>query len=501
MIEEQQGGRIFFSNRGRVLGGDDEIELSSVGIDIGSSTTHFIVSKIVLERLDSRYVVADRQALYHSDVLLTPFDTGGLISADRLKRFFEEEYRKAGIDPAANDTGALILTGVASRRANARAIGDIFAAQAGRMVAVSAGDSLETIMAAHGSGAVAHSIRTGETVMNVDMGGGTCKIAVCEAGRVVDRTAIDLGGRIIVFDEDRHIVRMEEAARWLASDLGLDLEIGKFVSPEDVRHVTARMADLLTRSMHPAEPGEDFAELLRLDPLTFGRPIDLITISGGVAEYVYDRESSRFGDIAPEFAESFVARLNETRARIGVPDEGIRATVVGASQYTSQVSGTTIFVVPDEVLPLRNVPVIAPSLPLANDDLRSGEIAEPIRNALALMELGNSDKAVALFVSWDGSASFARLSAFCEGVIEGLAPVLTNNRPVVLAGDGDIGGLIGIHLRDEMRISNPVVSIDGLDLKEFDYIDIGQILDSAGAVPVVIKSLLFPASAALGRRT
>ena len=57
---------------------------------------------------------------------------------------------------------------------------------------------------------------------------------------------------------------------------------------------------------------------------------------------------------------------------------------------------------------------------------------------------------------------------------------------------------MGIHLREEMQIDNPIVSVDGLELKEFDYIDIGAMLPASGAVPVVIKSLIFPASAAPG---
>jgi len=497
--EEQQGGRIFFSNRGRILGGDDEIELRSVGIDIGSSTTHFIVSKIVLERLDSRYIVAEREALYHSDILLTPFNDNNEIDAEKLKSFFDEQYRKSGIDASTIDTGALILTGVASRRANARAIGEVFAGQAGGLVAVSAGDSLETVMAAYGSGAIARSIRTGQVVVNVDIGGGTCKIAVCEDGRVVDRTAIDIGGRILVFDDDRRIIRMEEAARWLAADLGLELEIGSVINTDTVDRLANRMAQLVVDAIRPLPPGADLVELLRLDPITFSRPFNVVTISGGVSEYVYAREKQRFGDIAPDLAEAFVKRLKETGVTIELPDEGIRATVVGASQYTSQVSGTTIFVSPESVLPLRNIPVIAPPLPLTADELDSGAIAEIIRKTLTLMELDQREGPVALFVPWEGSASFARLRAFCTGVLEGMAPVLTEKRPIVLAGDGDLGGLIGIHLRDEMQVANAVVSIDGLELKEFDYIDIGAILESAGAVPVVIKSLLFPASAALGR--
>ena len=365
------------------------------------------------------------------------------------------------------------------------------------MVAVSAGDSLETVMAAFGSGAVGRSIRSGDTVMNVDIGGGTCKIAVCEEGRVLDRTAIDLGGRILVFDDDRRIVRMEETAHWMARDLGLDLEIGTTIDQATVDEIAARMAGLLVDALEPGIEGDDFHELLRLDPLRSRYNPDVVTISGGVAEYVYDREKKRFGDIAPELAAHFVASMRKAGYKLEAPAEGIRATVVGASQYTSQVSGTTIFVSPEDTLPLRNIPVVAPLLPL-DRDFAPEDIAGPIRHALSLMELSDHDGPVALFISWSGTASFARLQTFCRGALDGLAPLLAGNRPLVLAGDGDVGGLMGIHLREEMRIENPVISIDGLELKEFDYIDIGEILESAGAVPVVIKSLLFPASVAVG---
>jgi len=164
-----------------------------------------------------------------------------------------------------------------------------------------------------------------------------------------------------------------------------------------------------------------------------------------------------------------------------------------------QVSGSTIFVSPLDTLPLRNVPVIAPALPLDDDKLDPGAIGDAIRSALKRLDLGSGESPVALFVPWRGSATFRRLDDFCRGVGDGLGAVLARGHPIVLAGDGDVGGLIGIHYREEMRIKNPIVSIDGLELKEFDYIDIGAILDTSGAVPVVIKSLLFPASGGLGK--
>ena len=176
-------------------------------------------------------------------------------------------------------------------------------------------------------------------------------------------------------------------------------------------------------------------------------------------------------------------------------NEGIRATVIGASQYTTQVSGSTIYVSPLEALPLRNVPVIAPAFALDRDDIDSAAVAEAIKALLKRLDLGEADTPVAVFVPWRGSATFQRLDAFCQGVVDGLAAILADGHPLVLAGDGDVGGLMGIHLREEMQIENAIVSVDGLELKEFDYIDIGAMLPNSGAVPVVIKSLIFPAAA------
>src|SRR6516162_9943169 len=206
-MTEQMGGRIFFSNTGRTFGEEDELCVLSVGVDIGSSTSHLVFSRIVLERLDSRYVVTERESFFQSDILITPYAAEETIGAEALGAFIQRQYRDAKVDPEEIDAGALILTGVAVRRRNARRIGELFAAQAGKMVAVSAGDSLESVMAAYGSGAVARSIRNNAPLMNVDIGGGTAKIAVCAEGKVTDVTALDVGARLIVLDEAQRIVR------------------------------------------------------------------------------------------------------------------------------------------------------------------------------------------------------------------------------------------------------------------------------------------------------
>src|SRR5262249_18352771 len=150
-------------------------------------------------------------------------------------------------------------------------------------------------------------------------------------------------------------------------------------------------------------------------------------------------------------------------------------------------------------LPLRSVPAITPDLPLANEELSRDEIAAAIVASLKKLDLADGRLPVAMCYRWQGSATFQRLDDFCAGARGGLKAILGHGHPLVLVGDGDIGGLVGIHAHEEAKLANPIVSIDGINLKEFDFIDIGAMLPASGAVPVVIKSLVFPTTMALGK--
>jgi ethanolamine utilization protein EutA len=490
----------FFSGQIRTLDRELEITLTSVGVDIGSSTSHLVFSKIVMEQRDTVYVATKREVMRESEILLTPYTDVMTIDADALGHFIEEQYSQADISPDDIDTGALILTGNAVRRANARAIGELFADQAGKFVSVSAGDGLETTLVAYGSGAVELSGRENLIVMNVDIGGGTTKIAICKDGEIVDRTVIDVGARVICLDGDGRVSRVEDAGRRFADEAGVSLEVGETLSEDAIASIVESMSDRLFQAMGASQMDADTPSFLRMDPLANAINPDVLTFSGGVSEYLYEREGKSYGDLGPMLASAAKRRADDWGCTIRQPIEGIRATVVGASQYTIQLSGNTILVAPQDTLPLRNIPAITPNLELDAEGLDFEETAEAIRQALARLDLQKGRQPVAICYRWSGSATYQRLDTFCRAVLQGVDTILTKGFPLVLVTDSDVGGLVGLHCHEECGLKNPVVSIDGISLKEFEFIDIGEFLESSGAVPVAIKSLVFPESPAVGEK-
>ena len=483
-----------FSNANRHMQEEEELRLTSVGVDIGSSTSHLVFSRLQLTLEGSRYRVTKREVLNESEILLTPYVDDTRIDVEALEAFINQQYKNAKIRREEVDTGALILTGVAVRRRNARAIGELFAQEAGKFVAVSAGDGLEATMAAHGSGAVAHSAKIGGVVLSIDIGGGTSKFAVCNNGKVQEVSAMDIGARLLAFDKDGAVARIEEAGRKHAGWAGFNVELGQKVSQENLRKMASGMMDKLFAMLKPESFTEDVKGLLRLPPLAYKGEIDCVMFSGGVSEFIYNRAKTTFGDLGPLIADEVHRRMGDLGLLVMEPAARIRATVIGASQYTVQVSGNTIFITPEDSVPVRNVAVVAPEFDLSGDDLDEAGITTAVHNALRRLDLLSGRQPVAIAFHWDGSATFFRLQSFSKGVTASLKEILAKGHPLVLVNDGDIGGIVGLHFQEELKIENPIISIDGISLNDFDYIDIGALIPSSGSVPVVIKSLIFPAS-------
>jgi ethanolamine utilization protein EutA len=472
----------------------DNVTLHSVGIDIGSSGTQVAFSRLQLRRrgedLTSRYVVVARDTLFESELQLTPYTDDLQIDAVALGHMLDTAYAGAGRQPEDVDTGVVILTGEALRRRNAERIAAVVAERAGDLVCASAGHHMEAMLAAYGSGAVLASHEADARILNIDIGGGTTKLALIDHGRVLATAALHVGGRLIAVDGDT-VTRIESGGRMHAAAVGLDLDLGDRIGPADLDEIASEMADLVIAAVR-GEPAAD--PLFLTEPIEVLGTLDGVIFSGGVGEYVYRLETRDFGDLGRRLGLALADRAGELPAPLLPAAERIRATVLGASEYTVQLSGITSFIAtPDTMLPQRNLQVARPDYTLEEAVDRLA-VASAIERHLSMFGLHDAATDVALALRWSGVPTYRRLRAFAEGVVTGLGRRVAAGLPVYLMIDGDIALTLGTILRDELAVANDLLILDGIDLRDFDFVDLGRIRRPSNTVPVTIKSLVFAAS-------
>ncbi|KQZ12015.1 recombinase [Microbacterium sp. Root53] len=472
----------------------DNVEMVSVGVDIGSAGTQIVFSRLVLRRrgedLTSRYIVVERETLHRSPLHLTPFAADLTIDAEALGGLLDRAYDDAKLDPAAVDTGVVILTGEALRRENSEAIATVIAERAGDLVTATAGHHMEAMLAAYGSGAVRVSNAAGSRILNIDIGGGTTKLSLIEAGEVKTTAALHVGGRLLAH-EDGHIVRLEPAGRKHAEDAHRSLELFGSVAEEDLDAIAARMAEAVFELLDGA--GDD--ELWLTDPLVVDfATIDGVVFSGGVGEYVYRNETRDFGDLGLRLGHALRDIVDGRTLPLLEAAERIRATVLGASEYSVQLSGiSTHREDADLLLPRRNLQVIAPRYDLPEDafgDVDAEAIATAIRERLAAFGVERDDE-IAVALDFRGAPAYPRVRALADGVRAGLAERIDVGRPTFLVLHADVGLSLGRILRTELGVTSGLLVLDGLFLRDFDYVDLGRLRQPSGTVPVTIKSLIF----------
>ena len=247
--------------------------------------------------LQRKPIVVERNVIARSPILLTPFSGDWNIEAEPLRELIDDTFKEAGLTRNHIDTGAVIITGEAARRDNAGKIAELFADETGKFVCATAGPTLETIMAAHGSGAVLTSREQGLTLLNIDVGGGTTKISVIVEGRIRGTTAVNIGARLVAHDGAESVIRLEKGGRRFLAALGQNIDYGAKISDDLRQRLAARMAHVLFDAV--AEGKQPWDEFYISSPLGELPKIDGILFSGGVSEYIYGRETQGFGDLGP----------------------------------------------------------------------------------------------------------------------------------------------------------------------------------------------------------
>ena len=272
------------------------------------------------------------------------------------------------------------------------------------------------------------------------------------------------------------------------------INVGLRLSNNEINTLVDHLVDSLFESITKSKNLSELTQkLLMTDPLQLKNEKNLkLIISGGVAEYIYKKTQSDYGDIGFVLAEAILKKLpSYPQFELFEPKEKIRATVIGAGQYTLNVSGSTTFVTaPDALLPLRNYPTVIVQLPTR--DFTPEIVEQQIKKALLRLDIDPSKDNFVLAFHNPVSPVYERITKFVKGIEKGLNFLKSQEeRPLILVFDTDIGNSVGNILRRETELKNPIISLDEIELKEGDFIDIGEAIIEKKVFPVVVKSLIF----------
>lgn len=488
-----------------MTGGLDEGSwIPSVGIDVGTSTTKLIVSRLRLARSSSltsmpRYEIKERVLVYQSAIYETPLRSEDEVDADRLWDILLGEYGKAGIRASDLKSGAVIITGETATKNNARQIVHRLAERSGDFVVAAAGADLEGLLAGKGAGAEERSKRTRGAVCNIDIGGGTANAAFFHRGKPAGTVTFHVGGRLIRLEPDGRVASVSSSLQpWLESR-GWEVQKGQRLIFDQLKNLCAALGrDMLDYLAGAAYPGghSNRALLLGEPPESLPKPEEW-TFSGGIGQLMQGKEittladATVYGDIGPLLAHELKELAANYPIRLGRPDETVRATVIGAGMQTTEISGATAHLEPS-LLPIRNLPVIKAELcPEASDPAEKLEdaIERTIRHGAGLYALDSSAR-FALALSGMERFGYKELQRLADALAQAYRRHLRDAEAIVILCENDMAKALGQALERRFGTGTRIVCIDQIRAEFGDYVDLGEPISGA-MTPVVVKTLAF----------
>jgi len=470
----------------------NEIELLSVGVDVGSSTSHLVFSNLILRRdehsASRRFCIEERKVIFEGKIIDTPLANQRTIDIDKLTAFFKSEYQRAGITPGDVQTGAVIITGETAKKANAGQIVNALSHDAGKFVAATAGPNFESIIAAVGSGARERSRVTGQTLLSCDIGGGTSNMAILKNGDIISTACVAVGGRLIAVNKKGKIRRINEPARLVMDDLGLNLQIGDRLPSADLNKIAAKLAAVLIEVITGPAMSPLAQKLMVTDDLDFPSRMDAYLFSGGVAELIYGG-NGHHNDIGKSLAEKINAMVDQLNSPVIEPVNKIRATVIGAGAHSLSISGSSGFMDDQMAFPIKNIPVIR--VDVDRSKLSIPHIVSKIHTAFSRFDLKEGEEIVALYFKDPIQNTYPQVELFAKSIEAALPQSMANNVPIILVFGGDIACSVGNVIRRETTLKTNLLTLDELDLTDGDWIDIGSPLVENQVFPVTVKSLVF----------
>ena len=482
----------------------DKTAILSVGIDVGTSTTQVVFSKLQMDNAGGyfsvpRVAIVDKKVVYKSEVYMTPLKTDVLIDTDALRDIVAAEFRKAGYRPEDTDSGAVIITGESARKENSDAVLKSLSDFAGDFVVSAAGPDMESLIAGKGSGAWQYSMDHHCRVANLDIGGGTTNVVLFEDGETLARGCLDIGGRLIRMNPQGIITKVSPAAAVMAQAAGVSVSVGDRCDELKLTAVTRQMAAALNAYLGV---GTDTSAGGKADTILrqiktpgssdFPRPekVQAVFFSGGVADLIYHESADTwaYGDIGVLLGRAIRESRLFTDFQKMEPGETIRATVVGAGTYTTTISGSTI-TYSDDIFPLKNIPVIK-----LDEELQEACFAgetEPVIRRIQWVLGQNDEEHFILAMPGKRNPGYTEMKRAAASIRQIMDRVEPPGEPILLVIESDIAKAMGQMIRQQPDLKRQVVAIDSIHVEDGEYVDMGKPMMNGMVIPVVVKTLIF----------
>ena len=477
----------------------DKTAILSVGIDVGTSTTQVVFSKLQMDNAGGyfsvpRVAIVDKEVVYKSEIYMTPLKTDVLIDTDALRDIVAAEFRKAGYRPEDTDSGAVIITGESARKENSDAVLKSLSDFAGDFVVSAAGPDMESLIAGKGSGAWQYSMDHHCRVANLDIGGGTTNVVLFEDGETLARGCLDIGGRLICMNPQGIITKVSPAAAVMAQAAGVSVSVGDRCDELKLTAVTRQMAAALNAYLGVGT--KDIDAILRQiktpgsSDFPVPEKIQAVFFSGGVADLIYHEsvDTWAYGDIGVLLGRAIRESRLFTDFQKMEPGETIRATVVGAGTYTTTISGSTI-TYSDDIFPLKNIPVIK-----LDEELQEACFAgetEPVIRRIQWVLGQNDEEHFILAMPGKRNPGYMEMKRAAASIRQIMDRVQPPGEPILLVIESDIAKAMGQMIRQQPDLKRQVVAIDSIHVEDGEYVDMGKPMMNGMVIPVVVKTLIF----------
>lgn len=477
----------------------DKTAILSVGIDVGTSTTQVVFSKLQMDNAGGyfsvpRVAIVDKEVVYKSEVYMTPLKTDVLINTDALRDIVAAEFRKAGYRPEDTDSGAVIITGESARKENSDAVLKSLSDFAGDFVVSAAGPDMESLIAGKGSGAWQYSMDHHCRVANLDIGGGTTNVVLFEDGETLARGCLDIGGRLICMNPQGIITKVSPAAAVMAQAAGVSVSVGDRCDELKLTAVTRQMAAALNAYLGVGT--KDIDAILRQiktpgsSDFPVPEKVQAVFFSGGVADLIYHESADTwaYGDIGVLLGRAIRESRLFTDFQKMEPGETIRATVVGAGTYTTTISGSTI-TYSDDIFPLKNIPVIK-----LDEELQEACFAgetEPVIRRIQWVLGQNDEEHFILAMPGKRNPGYTEMKRAAASIRQIMDRVQPPGEPILLVIESDIAKAMGQMIRQQPDLKRQVVAIDSIHVEDGEYVDMGKPMMNGMVIPVVVKTLIF----------